>query len=212
MVKRIKFGQWSLLVHLTKTTADIDIVWHPKTNIDLDINVMSFGTYNDLDRLYTSFEKDLRDKYTELYAVVERNKFETIELSNGLKLNHDTLLGIVANIIDYINFDRNDEINLSNDKDVVYAMSKDIEHQITDDITITYTYIDIDKLNKKAPDAKIYLNITSNTFGCIFDNPVLLDGIEKFIDSKLMEHVTEMQNNLVNAIYALKSFRGEVKQ
>lgn len=213
MVKRIKFGQWSLLVHLTKTTADIDFVWHPKKNIDIDLKFMSFGTY-EIERLLNNFETDLRVKYSDINNESSKNKEYVIKCENGFRLQYKIVQRMIERVIDHINFDWNIKNQLTNDVENIYVVGGNIEHQITDDITITYMYTstNVSGLNEKSPDAKVYLNITSNTFGCIFDNPVLFSGVSKFIDDKLMEHVDYMQNNLINAIVALKTFRGEINE
>lgn len=210
MQKRIKFGQWSLLVDLNETTADIDFVWHPKSDINKDIKIMSFGTYTDMSLIMTQFESDLRDKFTELYERIEsESKLSQYYTSDDVTLNLYTVQNMVARTIDTINYDWLINNNRLLDDSVLSYTVSDMEHEITDDIIITYSYgVDITKLNNNDKTAKIYLNITSKSYGCIFENPTLLDGLDKFIEQKLLDHVTEMQNNLVNAICAVKSIRG----
>ena len=209
MIKRIKFGQWSLLVHLDNGLVNIDYVWHPKDNINLELKVMSFGSY-DSNRVFNLFKNDLHVKYSDINNESSKNKELTFECGNT-NINYKIVQNMIERTIDYINFNWTVTVDFLNGNDI-YIAGSNLEYNLTDDITITYIYTNknVPKLNENKDDAYIYLNICSNTFGCIYDNPTLKLNIDKFIEQKLLDHVSEMQMNLVNAICAVKAIRGEL--
>lgn len=201
--KRFKFGQFDMIAEYDNKNVSVRVVLFPRKDIAQEILIMRFGSYP-IELFYTQFESDLREQFTEYYEILDnkpRNYNPTKDIG-GYEVKIIDLQIYTSYILDFIlcNFKQSDFLDGTY---TVYIPHKECEYYLTDDIVITYRNM---SLPLNCTPEKIYLNITSRSFGTIFDNPVPLKGVTETVLLKLQNHQNEIEEYLNLAKSAVQKF------